>query len=138
MVKSLAKYLFSAPGHKTQCTQVQLLRVILEGDFTRVNMGCQATSYYTKGGWIRIAETTFIQVLPAGMKLKMIGTENIPKDGTKHELKSTKDWLYFSLFFPAIPFKTCKVNLIEKENSTGNDFNFYDIELKISEAIKLL
>jgi len=138
MDKSLAKYLFSAPRHNTPCKQVQLLRVISEGDFTRVDMGYQATSLYERGGWVRISEHTFIQVLPSGEKLKLNGAENIPVGEIKHEFKNTKEWLYFSLFFPPVPFKTCKVNLIEKENSTGTDFNFYDIELRISEAIKLL
>ena len=138
MDKPGAKYVFVTPMHKTTCTNVQLLRVILHPDYTKVDLGYHTTSLYRRGGWIRMSEETFIQVISLGEKLKLTGNENIPNDGIKHEFKSTKDCLYFSLFFPPIPLKTCKFNLIEKENSTGNDFNFYDVELKISEAIKLL
>jgi len=85
-----------------------------------------------------MSEKTYIRILPDRDKLTITGTENIPKGVTKHEFKTTKDWLYFSLYFPPIPFKTCKIELIEKENSDGTDFNFNDIHLRISEAIKLL
>lgn len=138
MSESSAKYLFSEPVHKTTCTHVQLLRIILDKEHARIDLGYQATSHYTKGGWVRMSEKTYIRILPDGDKLVITGTENIPKGSTKHEFKTTKDWLYFSLYFPPIPLKTCKIELIEKENSDGTDFNFYDISLRISEAIKLL
>ena len=138
MSDSLAKYLFSAPLHKTTCTYVQLLRIILDKEHTRIDLGYQATDYYDKGGWVRMSEKTYIRVFPDGDKLTITGTENIPKGTTKHEFKTTKDWLYFSLYFPPIPFKSCNIELIEKEKSDGTDFNFYDIQLRISEAIKLL
>jgi hypothetical protein len=135
---SSAKYLFNEPKHKTICDNVQLLRIILDPEQTRVDLGYQATSHYTRGGWVRMSDATFIRVHPDGQKLKITGSENIPIGKPKHEFTTTKDWLYFSLYFPPIPFKTCLIDLIEKDNSDGTDFNFYDIQLNISEAIKLL
>lgn len=133
-----AKYLFSAPLHKTTCRNVQLLRIILEKEHTRIDLGYQTDDYYDRGGWVRMSEKTYIRILPDGDKLTITGADNIPVGKTKHEFQTTKDWLYFSLYFPPIPFKTCKMELIEKEKSDGNDFNFYDIHLRISEAIRLL
>ena len=132
------KYLFNEPKHKTICKNVQLLRIILDPQQTRVDFGYQATSHYIRGGWVRMSNETYIRVQPDGQKLKITGSENIPKGKTKHEFTTTKDWLYFSLYFPAIPFKTSIIDLIEKENSDGTDFNFHDIQLNISEAIKVL
>jgi hypothetical protein len=133
-----SKYLFNNPPHRAVNPKVQLLRIIIEKDHTRIDLGYQATDYYNKGGWVRMSEKTYIRVLPDGDKLTITGAENIPIGKTRHEFKTTKDWLYFNLYFPPIPFKTCKIELIEKEKTDGTDFNFYDIELKISEAIRLL
>lgn len=135
---SPVKYLFSNPDHKASGDNVQLLRIILDNEQTRVDLGYQAPFYYAKGGWVRMSDETFIRILPHGDKLKITGTGNIPMGTTRHEFKTTKEWLYFSLYFPPIPFKTCQIDLIEKEKSDGTDFNFYAIQLKISEAIKLL
>jgi len=132
------KYLFSNPPHRAVDPKVQLLRIIVEKDYTRIDLGYQTTSYYNKGGWVRMSEQTYIRLLPDGDKLTITGAENIPIGKTRHEFKTTKDWLYFSLYFPPIPFKTCKMELIEKEKTDGTDFNFYDIKLNISEAIRLL
>jgi len=133
-----ARYLFSNPAHNTSCENLQLLRIILEPEQTRVDLGYQATDYYTRGGWVGMSDEAFIRIHPDGVKLRITGTENIPMGKNKHEFKSTRDWLYFSLYFPPIPFKTCRIDLIEREKSDGSDFNFYDIQLKISEAIRLL
>ena len=132
------KYLFNEPEYSALNNKVRLLRITLDTEQTKVDLGYQATSYYVKGGWVRISDATYIRVKPDGQKLKITGSENISVGKTKHEFTSTKDWLYFSLYFPAIPFKTCLIDLIENENSDGTDFNFYDIQLNISAAIKLL
>jgi hypothetical protein len=132
------KYLFNDPPHKAVYSNLQLLRIVVDKDYTRIDLGYQTNDDYNKGGWVRMSEKTYIRVLPDGNKLTITGAENIPIGKTRHEFQTTKDWLYFSLYFPPIPFKTCKIELIEKEKTDGTDFNFYDIELKISEAIRLL
>ena len=91
MNDSIAKYLFNEPKHKTTCKNVQLLRIILDPEQTRVDLGYQATSHYTRGGWVRMSDATFIRVHPDGQKLKITGSENIPMGKTKHEFTTTKD-----------------------------------------------
>jgi hypothetical protein len=51
--------------------------------------------------------------------------------------ESKKDWQYFSLFFPPIKQKDMLINIIEELNGTNNDFNYYNIELKIADAIEI-
>ena len=41
-------------------------------------------------------------------------------------------------FFEPMEQKDCVINLIEKEKGTPNDFNYYNITLKIDEAIEVL
>jgi hypothetical protein len=50
---------------------------------------------------------------------------------------SKKDWQYFSLFFPPIPQNDSLLNIIEVENGTPNDFNYYNIELKMCDGMEL-
>ncbi len=36
-----------------------------------------------------------------------------------------------------IPQKDCTINIVEIENSTPNDFNYYDIALKMADGIEI-
>ena len=49
--------------------------------------------------------------------------------------QSTEDWKFFSLFFETLPAHDCVFNMIESENPTEDDFNFYNISLSFSDAI---
>jgi hypothetical protein len=55
---------------------------------------------------------------------------------------NTKDC--FALFFsnikiiPTIPQKDCSLNIIEKENGTKNDFNYYDVSLKMADGLEVM
>jgi hypothetical protein len=138
MIDSHYKYLFSSPEYKTARTNVQILRIILDKEQTRIDLGYQATSQYKRGGWVRMSEDTFIRTGTDGHKLKIRGSEHIPRGERKMEFKTTQGWLYFSLFFPPIPFKTGLIDLIETEKKDESAFNFYDIQMNISAAIKLL
>ena len=68
----------------------------------------------------------------------MINADGITISPKKHNFKSNKDWQYYSLFFEPMEQKDCVINLIEKEKGTPNDFNYYNITLKIDEAIEVL
>jgi len=41
------------------------------------------------------------------------------------------------LIFPPIPQNDSVLNIIEVENGTPNDFNYYNIELKMADGIEL-
>jgi hypothetical protein len=42
------------------------------------------------------------------------------------------------LFFQKIPPTNCTINIIEIENGSVNDFNYYDIELKMENGVEVL
>jgi hypothetical protein len=42
------------------------------------------------------------------------------------------------LYFPAIPQNNCTINIIEIENGSKKDFNYYDIELKMENGLEVM
>ena len=44
---------------------------------------------------------------------------------------------YFSLFFPPIKQKDTLINIIEVLNGNKNDFNYYNVELKMADGIEI-
>jgi hypothetical protein len=49
--------------------------------------------------------------------------------------ESNKDWAYFSLYFKAIPLKSCVIDVIEEEKPTKNNFNYYGVEVLMEEMM---
>lgn len=131
------KYLLSDPPYKSLSSKLQLLRIEFGPQFTVADFGYQATRHYISGGWIRISKDTFIRVKKTGEKFTLLRAENIPIAPEQHNFQSSKDWLFFQLFFPAIPFRNCKLDIIENEPEETTDFNFYDIEIQIRRGIEL-
>lgn len=43
-----------------------------------------------------------------------------------------------SLYFEPLPQKDCTINLIEVEKGTANDFNYYNVSIKINEGIEIV
>jgi hypothetical protein len=136
--KNTYSVLFNQPKYKAAKGRPQLLRITINHTQTKVDFGHQTTDYYKKGGWVRIDENTFIRNKDTGEKLTITRAENIPISPARHDFDTTKDWLYFSLYFPPLPEKTVAIDLIEKENGDPTDFNYYDIQLSKTEAIELL
>jgi hypothetical protein len=130
--------LFNLPEYKTSKERLQLLRIIIAPTHTKVDFGYQATSYYIKGGWVRIDKNTFIRVKATGEKLTMVRTENIPIAPNRLDFKSSQDWLYFSLYFPPLQKNANLIDLIEAEPGDSTDFNYFDIKLNLQAAIALL
>ena len=115
-----------------------LLRVTLSPEYTKVDMGYSAIRYYIKGGWIRISPKTHLRIKGSEEKYVLTHADNIPIAPEHHHFKSTRDWQYFSLYFPPIPQEDCIIDLIEAEIPDNNDFNIYRIPLKISESKEIL
>ena len=131
--------LFNKPAYKLGKANPQLLRIEFAPAFTKVDFGYQATSQYPRGGWVRISKDTFIRVHKTGVKYTLTKADNITITPEQHEFKTTKDWLYFSLYFPSIPLANGKIDLIEKElDADDTNFNFYDIQLDAKKAIELM
>jgi hypothetical protein len=114
----------------------EILRVILSDQYTRIDFGYVAPWIYVRGGWITIAPQTFIKVNGGSKIFKLIEAKNIPLAPEQFEFESTEDWRVFSLYFEQIPLADCQIDIIEQENPTQNDFNFYNIKLKINHKLE--
>ena len=122
---------------RTNDEHLQLLRIHCDGNRTKIDLGYTATSYFISGGWINIGPDTFIELKETGERLIMTKADNIPIAPEQLYFESTKEWRYFSLYFPPIPEAKCTIDLIEAENGSENDFNFYGIRLNPEKAEKL-
>jgi len=115
-----------------------LLRIIFSPEYTKIDFGYTAKEKYISGGWIRMEKTTFIEIIETGERLVLTQATGIPIRPEHHYFESKKDWRYFSLYFPAIPQTNSTINIIEIENGTKNDFNYYNISLKMEDGVEVL
>lgn len=114
-----------------------LLRISLSPELTKIDFGYTTTDKYDNGGWIKISPDTFIENSQTKKRYTMTNATGITIAPALRNFESKKDWQYFSLFFPPIPQKDCVLNIIEVENGTPNDFNYYDIELKMVDGVEV-
>jgi len=115
-----------------------VLRIIISSEHTRIDFGYAAPWIYIKGGWIKIAPYTFIEVCGTKKRYHLKKTWNIPFAPEIFEFETNEDWKVFSLYFEPIPIKDCSINIIEEENPNDDDFNYYNIALKNIEQIELI
>ena len=136
--KNTKKILFqlNVLGHSE--TNPILLRMLVTPEFTKVDFGYTTTNKYIRGGWIKMAKETFIENVATKKRYKMIKASGITIAPQKHNFQSNKDWQYYSLFFEPMEQKDAVINLIEIENGTPNDFNYYNIEINLSDAIEMV
>ncbi len=127
---------FDHTGHSK--TNAKLVRIQLTSEFTKVDFGYNARDLYIKGGWIRMAPDTFIEIVETGQRYTLQLAENIPIAPEQLHFESQKDWKYYSLFFPPIPHQDCTINIIEVENGLVRDFNYYGIKLVMEKGIVVL
>ena len=66
-------------------------------------------------------------------KCELIEAKNIPLAPEVFEFESKEDWRVFTLYFKPIPIKSCNINIIEEENPTKNDFNFYGVLVNVDQ-----
>jgi hypothetical protein len=107
-----------------------LLRFVMNEKFTRLDFGYAAPWIYEKGGWIHIAPYSYLKVKDSKKKYLLLSAQNIPISPDRHDFETIEDWKVFSLYFEPLPTKDCIVDLIEEENPTKNDFNYYEILLE--------
>ena len=133
-----ASYLINEPKYDADKGRPQLLRIEFASEYTKFDFGYQTTGYYTKGGWVRIHKDTFIRIKSTGEKFTLIRADNIPIAPIHHNFNTSKDWLYFSLYFPPIELKSGKIDLIEAEPGKETDFNYFDIIIDTKKSIELI
>ena len=131
-------YLVNADPGDQRKNNPKILRVIVSSDCTQIDFGYVAPWIYERGGWIHIAPATYIQVKGSKKKYALTEAKNIPLAPQKLEFESTEDWRVFSLIFEPIPLKNCIIDMIEAENPTEDDFNFYNIKLTNVTQVEVL
>lgn len=138
MIKNNKKLVFHLNSFGHGESNPKLLRINLFPEFTKIDFGYITTDKYNNGGWIKISPNTFIENVQTKIRYTLTNAEGITIAPAKLNFESTKDWRYFSLFFPPIPQKDCTLNIIEIENGTKNDFNYYDVLLKMVDGVEVL
>ena len=143
-------FIISNPSHKNMDGAVQLLRITIKDQETKIDFGYQAGEYQD-GGWIHIKPETFIRckkkvesmsesfyTKKAEANYFLIKATNIPFGPKKHHFSSSIEWRYFSLYFPRLPEGTLSFDLIEKEFGDKDEFNFYNIRLDEEEKKSMI
>ena len=115
-----------------------LLRINLFPELTKIDFGYITTDKYNNGGWIKISPDTFIENVETKERYIMTNAVGITIAPAKRNFESKKDWQYFSLFFPPMKQKDTTINIIEIENGTKNDFNYYNVSLKMEDGVEVL
>lgn len=121
------------PKRDGSSDNLQLLRVTVTTEHTKLDFGYQAPDYYTRGGWVTMNPASYIQIKDSKIKYTLLHASNIPYGPEQLHFNSTNDCLYFSLIFQAIPPDSAVISLIEKEKPTDTDFNIYNIRLDAKE-----
>ena len=116
----------------------KMLRVVLTENYTRIDFGYTTPWFYEKGGWITISPDTYLKLKHLEYKFSLINTEGIAISPKRLDFESTEDWQFFSLFFEPIPSTECVFDMIESDNPTKNDFNYYGIQLDCKNGFKVL
>ena len=115
-----------------------LLRISLFPESSKIDFGYTTTEKYDYGGWIKISPNTFIENASSKKRYTMTNAVGITIAPALRNFQSKKDWQYFSLFFPPIPQKDCVLNIVEEEEGTPNDFNYYTIDLKMVDGVEII
>ncbi len=115
-----------------------LLRINLFPELTKIDFGYITTDKYNNGGWIKISPDTFIENLETKERYTMTNAVGITVAPAKRNFESNKDWQYFSLYFPPMKQKDTLINIIEKIKGNKNNFNYYNVQLKMQDGIEVL
>ena len=123
------RILYPIHTKRAELENVQMLRVEINNQYTKIDFGYTSTDYYERGGWVHIHKNTYVCEHGKEKKYALMKAENIPFAPNQLSFKTSNDWLYFSLYFEPIP---SKVNLIDVVENTEdkNSFNFYKIPLE--------
>ena len=137
MIKNSKKLVFNLNvlGHGE--SNPVLLRINLFPEVTKIDFGYITTDKYINGGWIKISPDTYIENVVTKERFVMTKAIGIKVAPALRNFESKKDWQYFSLFFPPIKQKDTLINIIEVLNGNKNDFNYYNIELKMADGIEI-
>jgi hypothetical protein len=119
---------------RTGDERVQLLRIELHKEYTKLDLGYTAPAGYNTDGWLNIAKDAFIEHKETGERYPLTKTDNIPIAPERLALDDTLDRHYFSLYFPPVPKEVTAIDLVENEHNSDaarNEaaLNFYGLRL---------
>ncbi len=112
--------------------RITILRVVIDNEYTRVDFLYWSLKNNNMGKWIQIEKDTYIRALNSDQKLKLIKAENIGVSPNKRFFKTKLNLLNFTLYFPPLPKDMVAFDLIEKDTTNENYFNFHKINLKVA------
>ncbi len=116
-------------GIKTETeTLLDIYKIELNEDFTRIDFIYEAPSKYVNGGWIQMEPTTFLRPAGSSTMYKMIQAVNISLTPLKTHFKKSGQIHLYTLLFPPLPSDVKVIDIIEKEG-IGTYFNFYQVQL---------
>jgi hypothetical protein len=122
--------IYSPTIKKITANHIDVQRIELDENYTRIDFLYYAPSHYQNGGWVQISKHTFIRPVGSEYKLKLMKAVNIPIAPQKHFFKSNRDLLSYTLYFPALSKGCTSIDIIEREINDGTWFNFYGISVE--------
>jgi hypothetical protein len=136
MEKVTTSFLFEIEDSEKQ--NPKMLRIVLTDKHTRIDFGYTAPWHYKNGGWIKISPKTYLKTNNTHKKYSLLEAEGIAIAPNRIDFQSKADWQFFSLYFEPIPNEDCILDMIESENPTENDFNYYGVELNSKKGLELV
>jgi hypothetical protein len=128
--KEIEKVIYSPIVIHNNQEQLTIHRIIADEHVTRIDFIHYAPAMYENGGWVQMHRECFIRSCGSAEKLTLVQAVNIPYAPTKHYYRSNKDFLCYTLYFPALPKNTTAIDIIESEAIGLDAFNFYGVSIE--------
>jgi hypothetical protein len=109
--------------------KLKIMRLEKEEEFTRIDFAYYPDEKYVNGGWVQMQPDAFLRPCGSSDRFTLVKALNIPLAPNKHHFTSTKEALYYTLYFPGLPKGTSSIDIIEKE-APGTYFNFYGVSME--------
>lgn len=133
VVRATEPYVFKSPiSQHTPNKYLDIEKISLDDDFTRIDFVCIASKLYKNGGWIQIDSECFIRPIGSEVRYQMVSAINIPLTPLKYYFKSKGQVHQFTLIFPALSKTVKHIDIIEKL-AVGTYFNFFKVALQHNE-----
>jgi hypothetical protein len=110
-------------------SEIQVKKIELTENYTRIDFLYTAPDYYVNGGWVNVEKETFIRPVGSNAEFRLVYTNNIPFAPLKHFFRRSGETLMYTLIFPALPKDTKAIDIIENEESRDS-FNFITSHLQ--------
>jgi len=114
-IEKKTKNIYNPAVENKNKSTLEVLRIAQEEELTRIDFVHHADPIRRNGGWVRIEPGTFIRPSNTGLQMAMIRAVNIPSLHPNTGIKSIRDCLYYTLYFPSLPDNVEAIDIIERE-----------------------